>query len=370
MSDGRDGAIGRVVTVGAAAAGLVAYVYLLGGIVIWLRVTAAQLPGDEGVVAAGSKRLLSIGSRVAAFEALLLIAVGGIVAALVAFASGRRDSAPIRQPASFRDVDLAWRDRASLLGMVGPASALLLLALGFGASGRPRAALISVGAVGGILVLRWMIFRQPNTALTQPHRASWVLRVAAVLLLICNLGVAIGVLPLLEGTILLAGTAVIYAGRFVSWPRSPMFKHLGRELVKSGGVWLAVAAATAVGLAWVATPPVGFSLVTVYRVDRPPLSNVAYIDRNGSGLYLGYCIEGSPGAPGEEPDSARKIRFVPNDEIRELVLDDDQYRFDPGNRPSIGQLVVAEVRNQGPAEGSAPLSRSLRKSADEQCQKG
>lgn len=370
MNDGRDGAIGRVVTVGAAAAGLVAYVYLLGGIVIWLRVTAAQLPGDVGIVAADSKRLLSIGSRVAAFEALLLIAVGSIVALLVAYASGRRDSVPIRQPASFRDVDVAWRDRASLSAMVAPAGALLLLALGFGAGGVTGAVVFGVGAVLGIAAVLWMILRRPNTALTQPRPAPRGLRLAAMLLLAFNVVVAVGVLPLLEGTILLAGTVVVYAGRFVSWPRSPMFKHLGRELVRSGGVWLAVAAATAVALAWVATPPVGFPLVTVDRVNDHSLRDYAYIDRNGAGLYLGYCVDESAGPAGEGHDPVGMIRFVPDDEIRELVLSDDQLQFDSENRPSIFQLVVAEVRNQGPAEGSAPLSKSLRESADERCRKG
>lgn len=399
MGDRWEGSLGRVVTVAGALAGLVAYVYLLGGVVVWLRVTSAQLPGDVGIVASDSRHLLSIGSRVIVFEALLLVGVCCIVTPLVLFtvlrrgpmpdhstSVWRRGQPPDRPPTSFDDVLKTWRHQISVFGMIGPALALLLITLGLsglnGPAGPFLAAVGSVfapvgwdwplgqvlwvlGVLVGALVIGWMIVQPPVSERDGGPGAPIALRVVAGVLLAINVVVAVGMLPLLQGTVLLAGTVLIYLGPVVHWPESWAFRRLAGELMRSSGVWLGVALATAVALAWVATPPIGFSRAKAFLTDGSTVGPGAYIDRNGDGLYVGFCDKSASGY-------RTWIRFVPDDEIREVVLSGGLYQFDPRGRPSIAQVALAGVENRtvGAAAGSAPLHDSLRRSADHLCGAG
>jgi hypothetical protein len=385
-----------VVTVAGALAGLAAYIYLLGGVVVWLGVTSAELPGDVGVAASDSRHLLSIGSRVVVFEALLLIGVCSIVAPLVVFTTSRRRSPPGRSssvwrrgdrtdrpPRSFADVIAAWRDLISVLGMIGPALALLLITLGLsGLDWRAGPFLAAVGSVLapigwdwslglvigifgvliGAIAIGWMIGRPPASERTEKHESPASLQAMAGALLFVNVVVAVGVVPLLQGTVLLAGTVLIYLGPFVNWPESWAFRRLVGELMRSSGVWLGVTLATAVALAWVATPPIGFSRAKAFLTDGSTVGPGAYIDRNGDGLYVGFCDKSAHGY-------RTWIRFVPDDEIREVVLSSGLYQFDPHGRPSIAQVALAGVENRtvGAATGSAPLNGSLRNSAGHLC---
>src|SRR5881394_359202 len=398
MGDRWEGSLGRIVTVAGALAGLAAYIYLLGGVVVWLGVTSAQLPGDVGIVASDSRHLLSIGTRVVVFEALLLIGICCIVAPLVTLTAWRRrdksdpapsvwrkHDSPDRPHKSFEDVIKAWGDLVSVLGMIGPALALLLITLGLsGLDWRAGPFLAAVGSVFapvgwdwslgqvlwifgvlvGALVLGWMIMQPRESVRT--HRESPIsLQVLAGGLLAINVVVAVGVVPLLQGTVLLSGTVLIYLGPFVNWPESWAFWRLAGELMRSSGVWLGVALATAVALAWVAAPPISFSRAKAFLTDRSTVGPGAYIDRNGDGLYVGFCDKSANGY-------RTWIRFVPNDEIREVVLSSGQYQFDPHGRPSIGQVALAGVENRtvGAATGSAPLNDSLRNSAGHLCGSG
>jgi hypothetical protein len=60
------------VTFAASLVGLGAYLYLLGGLVWWLRFTAARLPADEAIGAIDGKRLLTTGLKAMLFELLVL----------------------------------------------------------------------------------------------------------------------------------------------------------------------------------------------------------------------------------------------------------------------------------------------------------
>ena len=158
----QDGSLGKVITVATGAAGLVAYLYFLGGVVTWLRLTTAQLAGDAGVVATDSKRLLAIGARVAAFEILLLLFVSTIVTALVAFAILRRGALPRRSVRDFTDLRKGWRDLWTLGGMIVPAIAILLVCLGLSIeSQRLRLVLVILGGVIGLLVSLAMVSIAP-----------------------------------------------------------------------------------------------------------------------------------------------------------------------------------------------------------------
>src|ERR1700755_3444803 len=79
----KGGTLERIAALGAAALGLVGYLYALGGVVIWLRVRTAQLsPGALATV--NDRPLLSVGVSVVAFELFLLVVISAVVAAVVA----------------------------------------------------------------------------------------------------------------------------------------------------------------------------------------------------------------------------------------------------------------------------------------------
>lgn len=75
--------------VAGTAAGLIAFVYFLGGTLMWLRFYTAGLPPDEAVATMSRQALLTVGLRVIVLPALV---AGGLAMALVAFTqASRRD---------------------------------------------------------------------------------------------------------------------------------------------------------------------------------------------------------------------------------------------------------------------------------------
>lgn len=389
---------GRIAALAALAAGLVAYLYLLGGTVTWLRLAGAQLAGDAGIVATDSKRLLAIGARVVVFEILLLIAISAIVTALVMAATFRRGKLPEgRQPREFADFRDGWSKLWTLGGMIGPASALLLIVIGASVETQGlRCALlaagIAIGAYAGVVMVRgippegsgpdwapWWLrpVRKAGRAIRGGEAASAErrqqgigrVRSVATTMLVLNVVVAVCVVSLLHGAILLAGTALIYAGPFVTWPRSSELKKFTTELVRSSGVWLAIGSATLIALAWMATPPVGYPLARVQVEGLPVIRPAAYIDRTSDGVYVGYCTPESyerDGEPGFR-SSASLIVFVAKDTFRGIEVGSATYEFDPGGRPSLFQVIAAGLEGESAARADAPLSQTTRPRSNDVC---
>ena len=186
------------------------------------------------------------------------------------------------------------------------------------------------------------------------------LQVIAVTLLSAAIVLGIFVLPLLQGTILLAGTALIYTGPFARWPDRQEEKTLGSEFLRSGGFWTAVAAATVVALAWVSTPPVAFTRAVVEPVDHSDKQLGAYLDRADGGVYLGTCTVGKDLGGGHEASTESRITLVPDKESARVRLGQETYSFDPGGRPSIWQTIKAVVGGGSAGVHDAPLHHPLR----------
>lgn len=76
------GVIKSAIGIAGSLIALGAYVYLLGGLVLWLRYTAARLPTDDSVGTLDSNRLLAVGMKALVFE-LVVIGVLLLVAILI-----------------------------------------------------------------------------------------------------------------------------------------------------------------------------------------------------------------------------------------------------------------------------------------------
>src|SRR5947209_624311 len=59
----------------ASAVGLVAYVYLIGGMLSWIRLTAAHLPADATISVLDKELLLAVGLRAILFAAAVFTLV-------------------------------------------------------------------------------------------------------------------------------------------------------------------------------------------------------------------------------------------------------------------------------------------------------
>jgi hypothetical protein len=372
--------INRAVTFAAAVAGLVAYLYFLGGVVTWLRMSASRLSGDDAVVAVHNSRLLSIGARVAAFELALLATVSLIVVFIVLRNPTDASTTPriggFDNVSGWSHVKEGWRDLWTLSGMIGPATAALLVVLGLALEPDClRVALLVAGGLLGAAAAFVMMHHRPppdrswRRAVTR--LGTWIredtkpgvggVRALARLLLVLNAFVAIYLVPALQGTILLAATAVIYAGPFLGWPNPGAQPHLASKVVRSTGVWVGIAASTVVAAAWVATPPIAFSRAAFQQSSEPVVAG--YIGRDGDGLIVATC---SPNPAARRSDGSL-IRFFSKDDVTELSIGGEKYRFDTGGRPSLWQLAFAAVSDRDPSTENAVLHHALRGRAEHLC---
>jgi hypothetical protein len=182
------------------------------------------------------------------------------------------------------------------------------------------------------------------------------------LVLAINLAVSIAAVPALQGTILLAATALVYLGPVLKWPR----RASGRGFVSSTGVWLAIAASTAVAVAWVATPPVAFTRAELVLSDSR-LSG-AYLGSNSDGFSVGVCAPAHGKASADlEHSRPTRLIFVPRGSVRTLRVGGPRYEFDPVGRPSIGQVAVAVIATHNPREDRPPLAHALHGRAEKIC---
>jgi hypothetical protein len=364
------GGLERVAAVAAGAVGLVGYLYALGGIVVWLHLKTAQLPLDGAIVATDDRHLLAIGLRVVAFEAFLLIAICAIVALLTGISAALRRGPPPGPDTNIDGLDKAWKSRRTLFGFAGPEVGLLLVSLGLGAQGptSTRTFLVIAGsftgaAAGVLMILR--LPRDPAVGKPESRTLKFGLRLLALVLLAAAIVIGLRVLPILQGTFLLAGTALIYTGPFLKWPGEEDEHTIGYELLRSGGVWATIAFSTAVALAWVATPPVTFTRAMVESVDRTASHPGAYLDRGENGVYLGTCTVDEERSGKYEVSKESRITLVPSRESARVRLGQAKYRFDPGGRPSLWQAITAGVG--GAATENAVLHHPLRGQAAQVC---
>lgn len=378
MANGPDtSATDRAVTIAATAAGLAAYLYVLGGAVTWLHAATSGLSGDTGVGAVDNTRLLSVGLRVAGFEAILLVAVATVALCFAGYAVRRRGEPFTRvSGAGWHRLANGWKDLWTVAGMIALGLPLLLVVVGVST---PSATVRAVLLIAGGVLFAAASYAMVNRAHPAGHHGwnPWWRRVVvdaggwigkrrvqwlAALLALANVVVAVALVPALQGVLLLVGTVAVYVGPFVRWP-DPSARWVAGQVLKSSGVWLFIAGLTAVAVAWVATPPVAFTSARVVTAG-PPLTG-AYLGSNSDGFSIATCAP-ARGA-GHRRSGATRLKFIPRDAVKRISVGGASYEFDPGGRPSIGQIVVGVVRGRGVLQARAPLSYELRGRASRVC---
>lgn len=324
---------------GAGVIGLTAYLYLLGGAVMWLRMTAARIPADDAMDAFQNRQLLSTGLKALFFEFLLF----GVVA-LIVWATWRvacwLESRRVRRveeneegPESPREKPL---DEYVLLVLVRSVvlavSAMAVLVSVFSVFSEANAVLLAGGVIALGLVIGAVDIadRRPGWV-TNALRRTWVRTPLQVLRVTVSVGVVVVALAYMAAplglTVLVLLLLLQFSDRLMWLQKVPTMKHL---IVP---VLILAAALNVVIVAYLATPPVTFDRATVVTTEDDEIVG-AYVGRSSDGVFLGTCRA-------IDPHTSRQAHLlvIPAGEVKEVTLGGFRYSFDFGKRPSILGLV-------------------------------
>ena len=324
-----------VATIGAGVVGLTAYVYLLGGAVMWLRLTAARLPADEVMEAFQNRQLLSMGMKALFAELILLALVAGLVWAawrVACWLEQRRSRRTAGEPGRQRQEPL---DEYVLLvvlrSLVGAITVMALVATAFDFSSEDTATVWALAvAVGGLLIgAADVADRRP----TGPQRLAGLpgqravevgLQIVRVLISLGVVYVALRYMAAPVGlTVLVLVVLLQFSNRVVNLTRVRTM----RELIVP--VLILAAALNVVIVSYISTPPVTFERATVWTKEGVEIT-AAYVGRTEGSLYLATCRPVTATTSTEA-----RLRVISNDEVERIVLGGFRYSFDFGKRPSL-----------------------------------
>jgi hypothetical protein len=322
-------------TIGAGIVGLTAYVYILGGIVLWLRLTAARLPADDVMDAFQDRQLLSAGMKALFFELLLLAVVLLLVWGawrVACWLELRRRQRAAGAPAQKREEPL---DEYVLLVMlrsvVAAITVMALVATAFEVFSEDNAVWFSVAAaVAGLLIGAANVAdRRPKSparlsGLPENAGVKVVLQVARALI---SLGVVYVALLYMAAPLGLTVLVLVVLLQFSTWVVKLTRVKAMKELIVP--VLILAIALNVVIVSYLSTPPVTFERATVKTRDGTEWVG-AYVGRADGNLYLATCRPVTATTSTEA-----RMRVIPDDEIERFVLGGFRYSFDFGKRPSL-----------------------------------
>jgi hypothetical protein len=333
-----------------AVAGLGVYVYLLGGIVAWLRAVAARLPADNTTPAFEDRHLVVLGLKVLTLEIGLLIAVAAVIFAVLQIVKGTERGERLRvgptrprrrfnRPTADDDEDLLFAltivFRSLLIG-------LLIAALASTAGGPSEGewlglALVFAAVLAAVeLTIRWRTSLFVPVAMRPPSGRRFVaecLSRLAVLTLIAE-SVCLGVRRLAAplGATVLALLALLvlthYARTLRVWTGRRSYFHAGVVVVVMVALNLTI-------VPYLATPPVAYERGTVTTTGHVRIEG-AYLGRNGNGVYVGTCEQA---ADDRMTSQMGRVQVIAPAEIEDLTLGGPRYAFDVGRRPTLLALA-------------------------------
>lgn len=408
-----DGAFKSAIAVAGSLIALGAYVYLLGGLVLWLRYTAARLPTDDSVGALDSNRLLAVGMKALVFElvvvgALLLVAIliwnwmrkqddekkadkaaeEARKEAIEARAEANKASANAKEAEGDAELSVkAQQARAAaehtraeaeakkaiadtkkakpkidaikrllhaLIATILTATIATELTSRFKPLGLsielPWSICAVIGAVGGVL---WaaLILRCVLQKLGENRRARWWVKTGLT-------GIAAAIAITLMSAP--AGLGVLVLLLFLHL--SHLLKKLPTVnepetlipavLIVTGGLSLVVAA-------YLATPPVSLDETTVVVDGTQHRVHGGYIGQSGDAVYVAGCKPSK-----EDPLSSETtyLRAIKRDLVRRVAVGNGGYVFDYGTNPSLLDLGRSIASQSSIGEWTPTVSIDVRES--------
>jgi hypothetical protein len=302
--------------------GLGGYAYALGGIVVWVRLTAAHLPADLTTTLLDPRLLLAVGLRTLGFAVIVL----GIVCLAAYYASkpgwdARRGE--WHDKLTERD-EKQRRDERLVRTIAGLNILALSVVLGLGIAAAVRSVLPAEW-VAAVFVVVWLVAgallaRFGARALTGRTNAA-VLILVVLAALFCEFPIAV---------LMVTVVAIALLGRVIA--KLPPPRSLG-EFLRSPLPWALGAVYAVVAFAFVATPPVGYPRAVVQTDQGEKVGG--YLARSDDGVYLATCEADSRGR-----SSSERLVLVRQDAVRSVTLGGKLYRFDSGDRPSLLTVLL------------------------------
>jgi hypothetical protein len=345
------GGVQTAIGIAGSLVALGAYVYLLGGLVLWLKLTAARLPTDDSVAALDRNRLFAVGMKAFVFELVLVGAVLGLAfAAWSLVKTGRGLTKTVRVRESKRAEDrlenASGKDRKDKAREARAAAQVLAAAIArqeeeLEATKKWERWRNFLQALT-VAVLTGSLIAEASRLWPDLHPWPWLSLVGAALAGL----IWIVVMPLvfkkwLKGhgdrrRLTKTGLTVIAAAVACFFLAAPaavgvlvllLFLHLSHYLkrlpsvsdpahlipsvlVVAGGLSLVVAA-------YLATPPVTLESALVVMEGRRHLIRGGYVGRSSDGVYLAVCQRRK-----REPTTSgvTHLRVVEPGRIRRVVV--------------------------------------------------
>jgi Vacuolar protein sorting-associated protein 62 len=365
-----------MVKVAAFSVALVGYVFLIGWMVTWVRLSAARLPVDASLPLVDDKIVFTTGLRTVLLMAVVFAAMCAVAYLTHAWtwtkrapewhavvSSGRAKAAadptlnpPGQQIFKFPKPRIKLTTpKLSALKPQGPPTDLhpdpigdpfvrvlagfnvVVLGAAFGLAGA-RIIQPLIEQIGEIEPGQWWSLLAPWGVLSAVaiwiftligplrggrwiHTILWAVVIAVAMLSTAPLGLLI---------LTWAGIATLgrLFGRRHSRPRSKV------EFVLSPMPWILLTIYALVGLAYYAVPPVSFSDAVVTTASGTMRSG-GYLARTGAGVYLVSC---TPLADATSTDEA--VSVIPAGDVRGVLTGGPTFSVDSGRPPSLPTLAL------------------------------
>jgi hypothetical protein len=313
--------LNKLLAVATGVAGMVVYVYVLGGLVVWARLTASRLYTDSAVNALGSKSLLATGLKVVAFEIGVLALLSGLAWFLWGRFSVDGEAPHEKREGTIRVGSLIVQ--GVLVAFVA-ACLLALLSLSPLLSLLPAAVWVGAG------------LRFEGSGFFQIAGNPW---------LMWGLGLPVVVCAVLFSAAAPGISALIL---FALVRNNLWFEKCFRSENRTDWVvpiLMLLVAISLIVLAFLTTPPVTFDRVMVVEKDASTVEG-GFVARSGDGVFVATCEQFS----GDSHRSKKpRLQVIPNDSVKQLILGGDRYAIDNGKRPSLLDLGL-HLFSQGPIE--------------------
>lgn len=317
--------LNKLLGVATGAAGLVVYIYVLGGLVVWARLTASLLYTDSAVDALGSKSLLATGLKVVAFE----IGVSALLAGL-AWLLWRRFSVSRKTTSEKKKgpIRVGWLVIQGVLVAFIAACALALLSL---------SPLLALFPAAGWVVAGLTFEESDFFQFARNPWLSWGLGLPVTLCALLFSSAAPGISALILFLLVRNG----------AWFEQCLSSEKSTHLIAP--ILTLVAAFSVIVLAFLATPPVTFDRVAVVEKDGSTIEG-GFVARSGDGVFVATCKQLSG-----DPQRSREPRLlvIPNESVKSLTLGGKRYAIDNGKRPSLFDLGL-RLFSQDPIEEHVP----------------
>ncbi len=316
--------LNRLLAIATGVAGMVVYVYVLGGLVVWARLTASRLYTDSAVDALGSKSLLATGFEVVAFEICVLALLSGLAWFLWRRFSVDRKSSSERKKGPLR---VGWLLVQGLLVAFVAACLLAILSLPPILALAPAAVWVGAG----------LTFEGSDLFQIAGNRwLSWGLGLAVLVCAVLFSAAAPGISALILFALV----------RNHIWFDNCL-EQGGTHLIAP--VLTLLTAFSVIVLAFLTTPPVTFDRVMVVEKDGSTVEG-GYVARSGGGIFVATCKQ----FPGDPHRSKKpRLQVVPNDSVKRLTFGGDRYAIDNGKRSSLLDLGL-RLFSQDPIEEHLP----------------